>query len=101
MKNIIIILGSLFLYSCNNDRVVLSQEEYRELKNEPIPEYPKHFELYYGGLEYYETGIILGSDNHEYLVTNADSKYETVSHYVDCKLCKPQENGSKDKKIKY
>lgn len=100
MKNIVIILGSLLLFSCT-DNVVLTQEEYKQLKNEPIPEYPKHFELYDDEIDSYESGICLGSDEHEYLVIDNHSHGKNISHYVDCKLCKPQENGSKDKKIKY
>lgn len=104
MKNVIIILGSLLLFSCNNDQVILTQEEYKQLKNEPLPEYPKPFELYDGDLNYGQAGIVLGSDNHEFLETDHGRHSESVSHYVDCKLCKPLKNtedGSKNKKIKY
>ena len=103
MKSIIIILGSLLLFSCNNDQVVLTQEEYKQLKNEPVPEYPKFFEIKevtYGSRD----GIYLASDKHEYLVLSPGSNSANISHYIDCKLCKPEtinQNGSKNKKIKY
>lgn len=100
MKNLIIILSSLLLFSCT-DNVVLTQEEYKRLKNDPVPEYPKPFTLYTEGLSLGESGIVLGSDHHEHLVISWASSSQCISHYVDCKLCKPQENASKNKKIKY
>ncbi len=31
-------------------------------------------------------GIVLGSDGHEYLVTNNDN-FENIEHYIDCVKC--------------
>lgn len=53
-------------------------------------EYPKPFKLYTEGLGYLnKNGIVLGSDEHEYLViTDYLSNSVNIGHYIDCKKCK-------------
>lgn len=99
MKNLIhllILLITLIFTSCN-DNVTISKDEYNKLKGDTLKsEYPKPFKLYTEGLSSYnndtDTGIVLGSDNHEYLVYNYGSYSCNVEHYIDCKLCKGREN---------
>lgn len=94
MKNILILfLIGLFLVSCQ-DNVTISKEEYQKLKGDTLKsEYPKPFKLYTEGLSYSDNteGIVLGSDNHEYLVYNYGYNSCNVEHYIDCKLCKGRE----------
>ena len=79
----------LLITSCEKSGTVeISQEEYKQLKGDIVkPKYPKPFELYTNGLGNYEQGIVLGSDQHEYLVIEFASNSRTVEHYVDCELC--------------
>jgi len=82
--SLIIILVSFT--SCN--KVVLSQEEYNALINKPNTKQHKTFSLNgYDAISDGSNEIIIGSDQHEYLVTAKDRYSETVSHYVDCELC--------------
>ena len=83
---------SLLVASCEKasdsgfgDQVTISKDEYQKLKGY-TSEYPKPFKLYTEGLSY--DGIVLGSDNHEYLVWNYGYSSCNVQHYIDCKLCK-------------
>jgi hypothetical protein len=87
MKKIFIILaGALAFTSCN--KVVLSQEEYNALVNKPNTKQHKPFSLNdYGAMSEGSSEIILGSDQHEYLVIDKGRYSETVMHYVDCELC--------------
>jgi hypothetical protein len=96
MKKIFIILaGALAFTSCN--KVVLSQDEYNALVNKPNIKKHKPFSLNgYDAISHSGSEIILGSDQHEYLVTSKGRHSETVTHYVDCELCilrKKQEFG--------
>lgn len=96
MKNLIhvlMLLMALIFTSCN-DNVTISKDEYNRLKGDTLKsEYPKPFKLYTEGLSSYDndTGIVLGSDNHEYLVWNYGSYSYNIEHYIDCKLCKGRE----------
>ena len=101
MKNLIhvlMLLMALIFTSCN-DNVTISKDEYNKLKGDTLKsEYPKPFELYTEGLSWggdTNTGIVLGSDNHEYLVWNYGSYSCNVEHYIDCKLCKSRKNLTK------
>lgn len=80
------------LVACETaDQVTISKEEYQKLKGDTLgSEYPKPFKLYTEGLEYgiNSDGIVLGSDKHEYLVTDYGTNSCNVEHYIDCKLCK-------------
>jgi hypothetical protein len=93
MKKILLLIIAMFtLASCveNSDTVEISKEEYKQLKGDTIkPKYPKPFELYTDGLDYRNRneGIVLGSDQHEYLVTNFNNNSQNVEHYIDCELC--------------
>jgi hypothetical protein len=94
MKKVLLVISFItILASCEGgDKVVISKEEYKQLKGDTIkPKYPKPFKLYAEGLDTYESGIVLGSDQHEYIVTNLNSNSENVEHYVDCKLCAARE----------
>jgi hypothetical protein len=88
MKQItILLLFSLLLFSCNNDKIQLTQEQYKQLVGDTIkPEYPKTFNIN----ENIYT-IWLGSDKHEYyLILEAGYCYSKVEyyHYPDCVKCK-------------
>jgi hypothetical protein len=93
MKKILLLIGTmLMLASCveNSDTVQISKEEYRMLKGDTVrPKYPKHFELYEEGLNQSREnhGIVLGSDQHEYLITDDGTNSKNVEHYIDCELC--------------
>lgn len=81
----------LLVSSCkNDDNVTISKTEYRKLKGDTVKsKYPKHFKLFDDGLDYNTpSGIVLGSDNHEYLVIWYNSNACNVEHYIDCELCK-------------
>jgi len=90
MKKILYL--ALFVFgSCSNDKIEITKTEYQQLKNlEPKPMYPKPFELFTNGLDYGKTGIVLGSDGHDYLVINYANSSENVEHYIECAKCKKQ-----------
>jgi hypothetical protein len=100
MKKFLLFIGiMLMLASCfeDSDTVQISKDEYRMLKGDTVrPKYPKPFELYTNGLSYQTTqnGIVLGSDQHEYLVTNFNSNTQSVEHYIDCELCQERKQQS-------
>lgn len=53
-----------------------------------VSEYPKPFKLYYTqGIKQGESGIVQGSDKHEYLIIDYGYSNQSISHYVDCELC--------------
>jgi hypothetical protein len=93
MKKILSVLILLFtLVSCETatEQVTISKDEYEKLKGDTLKsEYPKPFKLYTEGLSSFgnSDGIVLGSDKHEYLVTDYGSHSCNVEHYIDCKLC--------------
>ena len=84
---------SLVVSSCR-DNVTISKDEYQKLKGDTLKsEYLKPFKLHTEGLVYDNpSGIVLGSDNHEYLVYNYGYNSCNVEHYIDCKLCKGRES---------
>ena len=92
MTRLVLTLILLFtLVACEKatDQVTISKEEYQKLKGDTLQsEYPKPFKLHREGLSYYDDGIVLGSDKHEYLVINYAYNSCNVEHYIDCKLCK-------------
>jgi hypothetical protein len=106
MKKFLLLIGMmLMLASCKDetDTVQISKEEYRMLKGDTVrPKYPKHFELYEKELNNSQqrNGIVLGSDQHEYLITNDGSKLKNVEHYIDCELCQERKQ-QPTVKIKY
>ena len=104
MKKFLLLIGAMFiLTSCveNNDTVEITKEEYKLLKGDTIkPKYPKPFELYCNGLKYTHSGIVLGSDQHEYLVINNQTNSENVEHYIDCEFCQKRKE-ELNLKIKY
>ena len=81
----------LTLASCKPDNTVeITQEEYRLLKGDTVrPKYPKPFELYDDRLRdgSESHGIVLGSDQHEYLILYDGSNGKNIEHYIDCELC--------------
>ncbi len=90
MRKFILILSLVAIFaSCKrSDTVVISKEEYNNLKGDTIkPKYPKPFELFPDGLSNYDEGVVLGSDHHEYLITAFKTSSRSVEHYVDCELC--------------
>ena len=106
MKKILLLIGMmLMLASCKDetDTVQISKEEYRMLKGDTVrPKYPKPFELYDKGMTTYslDNGIVLGSDQHEYLITNDGYNSENIEHYIDCELCQKRLE-ERNVKIKY
>jgi hypothetical protein len=88
-KTLLIIGAMLLLVSCEKPNTVqISQEEYKQLKGDTLkPKYPKPFKLCTEGLNNFEEGIVLGSDQHEYLVIDHNHSSTIVEHYVDCELC--------------
>lgn len=88
MKKLIFIL-LIGLFSCNDNSVTISKQEYYKLKKDTaLLHYPKHFKLYDEVLDFNETGIVLASDGHEYLVTHSGTYGQNVEHYIDCEKCK-------------
>ena len=86
---LVFIITMINLASCERaDKVVLSKDGYNKLLNSNASKYPKPFELIgLDDLEASGNGIILGSDQHEYLMHRYGSKSQTLMHYVDCELC--------------
>lgn len=87
MKKLIFIL-LIGLFSCNDDNVTISKEEYYKLKGDTSSlKYPKFFTV---NDQKYE--IYLGSDNHEYygmyIATSAYHGYDRHFHYPDCEKCR-------------
>jgi hypothetical protein len=88
IKSVIIFFCSFLFFSCGESKCIkISKEEYSKLKGVNQSEYPKYFKLEISTLDYKESGIILGNDNHEYLVFYYGTDTGNVEHYVDCKLC--------------
>lgn len=95
MRNLILtltLLLSIGLSSCENNKVQLTQEQYKHLIGDTIkPEYPKELIIpnpYSGNPELYY--IVLGSDSHNY-VTNGcvnTADWKILFHYPNCKYCK-------------
>ena len=105
MKKFLLLIGlMLTLASCKPDNTVeITQEEYNQLKGDTVrPKYPKPFELYDKGMTTYslDNGIVLGSDQHEYLITNDGYNSENIEHYIDCELCQKRSE-EHNIKIKY
>jgi hypothetical protein len=94
---LILTLFSLVIASCTNDTVNISKEEYNKLKTGEVQrKYPKPFELLYTeNLNFGDKAIILGSDKHEYLITNFGWQSENIEHYIECELCYSRGNYSK------
>ena len=88
MKRILLMLALVCLASCKKaeDSIVISRDEYNQLKNKEVNPYPKPITFQYSDDLNGESGIILGSDGHEYL-SSYDRSERTLTHYVDCELC--------------
>ena len=102
MKKLLLAISLItILASCeDSNRVVLTKEEYKQLKGDTIkPKHPKPFKLYTEGLSNIGEGIVLGSDQHEYLVTEYVSSSRNVEHYVDCELCAVRKESERAKLI--
>ena len=84
MKKILLIF-SIFLLSCGNDKVTISKGEYQKLKGSKYPKIitvlsddsynAKQFEVW------------LGSDGHEYQSHKESHVDYQWIHYIDCELC--------------
>ncbi len=95
MKNLILIC-SFILFSCgNSDKIEISKEEYNQLKGGEQAKYPKSFYLDTSELGTFSSssGVILGSDGHDYLVLYKNSNAMNVEHYIDCELCIKRKKG--------
>ena len=105
MKKLLLLIGlMLTLASCKPDNTVeITQEEYNQLKGDTVrPKYPKPFKLYDEVLHKSSesNGILLGSDQHEYLVIEYWGNRRTIEHYIDCELCQKRRE-EPNIKIKY
>lgn len=87
MKYITIPL-TLFLFSCNNDSITISKEEYKQLKGDTIkPEYPKKIQPFNGWCSNY-TVIVIDSCEYIYMETMSNHGGIALSHKGNCKKCK-------------
>lgn len=89
-KLLIVIIISFALVSCENNKVELTQEEYKRLIGDITkPQYPKH--LIIGNLNKNRSEFLieLGSDGHDY-AHNINAGYDAYVcfHYPDCVKCK-------------
>jgi hypothetical protein len=91
---LLLLVGFSLLVSSCRDNVTITKEEYEKLKGDTLrSEYPKPFKLHTEDLNMHNSdGIVLGSDNHEYLVYNYGYNSCNVEHYIDCKLCRSRES---------
>jgi hypothetical protein len=89
MKKIILVLAIISLASCKKaeDSIVISRDEYNQLKNQEVNVYPKPFTYDDTDIPAGDAGVLLGSDGHEYLQSNSGMNSENLSHYVDCIKC--------------
>ena len=79
----------LILIGCgsNDNEVTITKEEFKKLTGDTIkPEYPKPFKLI-GGTEN-NAEVVLGSDRHEYIEFNWNSRSYNVLHSPECIKCK-------------
>ncbi len=92
MKTIILVLAIVCLASCKKaeDSIVISRDEYNQLKNKEVNLYPKPITFQYSKDLSSISGIILGSDGHEYL-SGYDRSERSLSHYVDCIKCEQRQ----------
>ncbi len=87
-KIIVVFFSAITLVSCRGyeDSVIIPKQEYERLIGDTIkPIYPKPFKLHTNGLK--GEGIVLGSDEHEYLVINYRTNQMNAEHYIDCVKC--------------
>lgn len=86
MKQTIIITLTLFLFSCNNDNVTISKEEYQQLKGDTIQsEYPKISKLP-DKISLKADLITIIHDNHE-IILWLNGYGSQMIHKPDCKYC--------------
>lgn len=84
MKKLLILI-SIFLFSCNVETLTVPKEKHTE----PKSEYPKF--VYFDKTESNNSNyfkIWLGSDGHEYQSHKESHVSHQWIHYIDCKLCK-------------
>lgn len=92
MKKILVLLAVISLASCkkvSSDSITISKEEYNKLNSGlNIQKYPKPFSIQNddGGDLAGVSGIVLGTDGHEYLSSYHRSE-RCLTHYIDCELC--------------
>jgi hypothetical protein len=81
----------LLVTSCNDpEMVVMSKKDFEKLTGDTSKyKYPKPFTLHTSEMKYFgnSDGIVLGSDNHEYLIIDFGRNSSSVEHYIDCELC--------------
>jgi hypothetical protein len=97
MKYIFLSLIAISLLSCNDNdnRIVISKEEYDRLKGVPQSEYPKTFHFMKGSRAEtlsYTWQIILGQDDHEYIENDAGYDSYLIIHSPECKLCRNRQS---------
>jgi hypothetical protein len=81
MKKLILCLIIVLNFSC---------EEKKEFSSS---EYPKPFSLRVDeNLGPRVSGIVMGSDGHDYLIINTKYYSSGVDHYIDCKLCQTRDS---------
>jgi hypothetical protein len=94
MKKTLIILSIIALVSCkkvpnNEQTLVITVDEYNRLKDGTAVSYPKPFEYidYDDLIENGKSGIVLGTDGHEYIVNKKGFDRETFVHSPECPKC--------------
>lgn len=90
-KLLIVIIIAIALLSCENNKVELTQEEYKQLIGNTIkPIYPKTLEIgNHDNTRRNKFLIELGSDGHDYAHNiNAHIDFYVAFHYPDCIKCK-------------
>lgn len=91
LEKFLLMLGlAIALASCENNKIELTQEQYKELIGDTIkPEYPK--QLIIGNLNKSRSELLieLGSDGHDY-AHNINDYYDAYVcfHWIECKKCK-------------
>lgn len=89
MKNLLIlIVFSLTAFACNEEKVTITKEEFNRLiKDSSTQGYPKPFELYDSNIDHGGSGIVLASDEHEYIIDKKGYHGRVVLHWIECERC--------------
>ena len=89
IKTFLVVISAITLVSCGDENsVTIPKQEYHKLIGDTLkPIYPKPFKLFDEDIGIGDDGIVLGSDEHEYVVTNNRSNSKSVEHYIDCVKC--------------
>lgn len=93
-KALILLLLIFIMVSCNEDKIVLTKDQYNSLKNIPQPEYPKEINIQHITGNYFQEkstylGHILLIDSCEYIFLDRYGDGGPIlTHKGNCKFCK-------------